>query len=122
MSLNIAVVTKVPSGDEEWGNVALAGLDLLWATNEKNEHYINKVVPFIDALTEMLGDAGQAAGFLLNMRAKVFELGEILFLDEGGREIVGAGRKPDKWMIEIETVDTIEEAIALSQRVTKEEV
>lgn len=117
----IVVVTKVPDRDEQmWGNLAVAGFDLRWATGERDENHLDKTIPFIDALVEMFGSKGQAASFLLNMRQEVFALGEILFLDANGRELIGPQRKPDKWLVEVTDVDTIEEAIALSKRVTRE--
>ena len=41
----------------------------------------------------------------------VFHLGEILILDQNGREAAGMGRKPSKWSVEYKEFDTIEEAI-----------
>lgn len=119
--MEIVVVTKVPEAGKESGNLAMAGFDLRWATGKKGDDYLDKTIPFLDALTEMLGDGRQAGGFLLNLRQPVFALGEILFLDGSGREFTGAGRKPSKWFIEVETVSTIEEAITLSLSVTKAE-
>jgi hypothetical protein len=47
----------------------------------------------------------------------VFGYGEILFLDPGtDREVIGGGRKPDKWDVEYVVVNTLDEAIALSRR------
>jgi hypothetical protein len=121
-NVDIVVVTKVPDGEKIGGNVAMAGFDLLWSTGERDETtHLDKTVPLLDALVEMLGDERMAAGFMLNLRQQVFQLGEIMFLDGAhGRELTGAGRKPSKWFIETETVDTIDEAIALSQRVVRE--
>lgn len=49
----------------------------------------------------------------------VFSPGEILFLSpETEREITGMGRKPRKWFVEYEYVDTLDEAIALSRKVS----
>lgn len=51
----------------------------------------------------------------------VFELGEILILNDLGREITGRGRKPSKWEVEYETfpatTDGLTKAILRAQEV-----
>lgn len=113
--MEIVVVTKIPTGEEESGNLALAGLDMFWATGEQDDNYLDKVKPLKDALTEMLGSEQQALGFILNLRQRVFEVGEILILNSYGREIGYPGRKPSKWFVETETVSSLEEAHELAQ-------
>lgn len=44
---------------------------------------------------------------------RVFTLGEILILDENGREYGGHGRKPSKWFVEVTEVKSLEDAIKL---------
>ena len=120
----IVVVTKVPETPEDIaGNLALA-FDLYWETNERDpKTYLSKAVPLVDGLERIFAEREVIAGLVLNMRAPVFKLGEILFLDGNGREITPAlgGRKPDKWLIETTTVDTLDEAIALSRQVCDDE-
>lgn len=54
---------------------------------------------------------------LLNLRTPVFHVGEILILAESGRELGYPGRKPSKWDVDVEYVDTLEEAVALADKV-----
>lgn len=119
----IVVVTKVPTGEEISGNLAMA-FDLYWDTDERDEKtYLTKAVPLMDGMTAAFGNEQVAAGIVFKMRAPVFSLGEILFLDGGRREITPAlgGRKPSKWFIETTTVNTLDEAIALSRQVCDDE-
>ncbi len=54
----------------------------------------------------------------LHMRAEVFEVSEILILDnETGREVSGQGRKPSKWDVEVEEFSKIEDAIKRAREV-----
>lgn len=48
-------------------------------------------------------------------RVPVFTLGEILILNNDGREIAGRGRKPSKWLVVCEEFETLEEAVARAQ-------
>lgn len=124
----IVVVTKVPDAEAgNAGNMALAGFDLYWTPddrlnedqNEKDEIGLDKVRPFVEVLKEMLEDpeGSKALSFILCLRQPVFHVGEILILDAGGREVGYPGRKPSKWSVEVETVETLDEAAALSHRV-----
>lgn len=54
---------------------------------------------------------------LLDLRTPVFYEGEILILDEGGREIGFPGRKPSKWDVDVVEVSSLEEAATLSHQV-----
>lgn len=59
---------------------------------------------------------------ILNLRTwvLVFTEGEILVVDEGGREIGGVGRKPSKWDVECVyySASELADAIAKSREVT----
>lgn len=56
----------------------------------------------------------------INVRIPAFELGEIVIVDlDTGREIDGAQRKPSKWVLEYEEVETLEEAIKIAQKQRK---
>ena len=114
--MEIAVVTKVPDPNESGGNLALGGLDLRWVTGKGDDH-LDETTDFVSALTDMFGDAQRAAGFVFNLRAPVFSLGEVLILDERGREVGYPGRKPDKWLVEVVTVSSLEEARDLAEKV-----
>jgi hypothetical protein len=48
---------------------------------------------------------------MIRVRLPVFSLGEILIVNDIGREFAGKGRKPSKWNVEYEEFDTIEQAI-----------
>lgn len=56
----------------------------------------------------------------LQLHMPVFTLGEILILDESGREVAGAGRKPSKWYVTCEEFNTVEEAVARAQQLEEE--
>ena len=51
------------------------------------------------------------------IRVPVFEPGEILIVDETGREVAGYCRKPSKWMVEYEEFDNLEEAIKRAREI-----
>lgn len=108
MSYTFAVIVKTPSGDERWGNLATA-LDVYRVVDEKTQenHYRETVIrlPWDDLLT---------------LRTEVFHVGEILILNEDGREVGYPGRKPRKWHVEVEEFDDLEKAIARSKEVFEE--
>lgn len=56
----------------------------------------------------------QFQGLAFHARYPVFHVGEILILDESGREFGYPGRKPSKWFIETEEFDDLDDAIRRS--------
>jgi hypothetical protein len=54
-----------------------------------------------------------------SMWMPVFELGEVVIVNESGREVVGHGRKADKWDVGYEEFDDIEQAIARAIEVSR---
>lgn len=60
----------------------------------------------------------------LNMRTPVFQVGEVLIVDDNGRELPYPGRKPAKWDVETEEfeIDRLGDALACSERVAAEEM
>jgi len=59
----------------------------------------------------------------LNFRGPVFHLGEVMIVeDTGGREVVGRGRKASKWDVNVETYDTVEEAVARAWEVAERDL
>ena len=50
----------------------------------------------------------------------VFELGEIIIVNESGREAIGRGRKADKWDVSYEEFTDIEQAIARAREVIEQ--
>jgi len=55
------------------------------------------------------------------IKLPVFQLGEIIVIDNNDREIGGAERKPDKWLIEYKIFNSIKKAIKKSLEVIKNE-
>ena len=51
----------------------------------------------------------------------VFEEGEILIVDESGREVAGLRRKPSKWYVEYEEFEDLEKAIERAKEVIRGE-
>ena len=102
MIYKFCVITKVPDPETDSGNLAAAILH--W----DKEHTAN--VPEKDLNTVKMFT-------LMAARMEVFTLGEILIVNEDGRETFGNGRKPSKWFIEHETFDTIDEAIIRANQV-----
>jgi hypothetical protein len=72
---------------------------------------------YSDNPEKQYGDDGKFSPIPLQlalvMRAPVFHVGEILILDDSGREISYPGRKPSKWDVEVHSCETLEEAIRL---------
>lgn len=101
--MKIAVVTRVGAA-EEGGNLAVA-MDL-WQQ---------------DALPSRMDPLGTwrpvEVMVQLAMRTRVFIPGEILILDDGGREVAGRGRAPGKWDVTLEYVDSLEAAAERAAKV-----
>lgn len=100
----IAVVTSVPD-EPDMGNLALAQV---WVETEQPDQSNGWRGRYESAL----GLMGPAA---IALRCAVFARGEILILDESGREVAGQGRRPAKWGVTIQECPTLEDAIVLSQ-------
>ena len=101
--MKIAVVTRVGPA-EEGGNLAVA-MDL-WQENTPPNRY------------DPIGTWRSAPAMLqLSLRTRVFIPGEILVLDDGGRELGARGRAPGKWDVSIEYCDTLEAAVARAAEV-----
>lgn len=113
----IVVVTRAP---KTTGNMATTlGLFIEVEQPSESNDWQGKVEPFMKWLSEFSPEL--ATHMLFKLRSQVFGVGEILFLDSIGREVTGAGRKPNKWDVDVQTVGTLEEAIALSKKVTDAE-
>lgn len=56
--------------------------------------------------------------FALWWRAPVFTLGEVLIVDEDGREVAGHRRKASKWDVDVEVFDLLTQAIVRAEEVT----
>lgn len=55
--------------------------------------------------------------FELDFHLPVFNVGEILILNDSGREVCYPGRKPSKWRVQVEEFTDLNEAIARSKQV-----
>jgi len=97
------VVTGTGEAVGDAGNLAVA-IDLMVQTEAP------------DASNGYLGSHQSAIHVLgpniaLQLRMPVFHVGEILIVDEDGREIGFPGRKPDKWDVTVVSYDHVEDAI-----------
>lgn len=115
MTPTYLVITKVPPPGSPL-NAALAGPIYLdpQATGGSIdwEH---------DTPMQLIGDAMGNRALHLWLRTDVFRLGEVL-ITNGEREVVGAGRRPDKWGVEYEQFDDIDKAIARAHEVSRIDV
>lgn len=100
--MKFGVVVRVPEGEDVAGNLALP---MAGAWISKHPQDPTRVEPVPPAL-------------LLALRCPVFHRGEILVLDEDGREVAGHGRKPSKWDVDVELFETIEQAVARAARLS----
>lgn len=104
-----AVVTNTsPEWGSSDGNLASAMLDLYLPKDGPNSEYVRAV------------ELPQYQGLAFHARSPVFHVGEILILDESGREYGYPGRKPTKWYIETESFDELTDAIERSRTVQDE--
>ncbi len=51
------------------------------------------------------------------IKAPTFKRGEIIIVDEWGREVDGPQRKPSKWDIKYRVFDNLEEAVKYAQKI-----
>lgn len=101
--MRFVVITKVPNPDEgEGGNLAAAGP--FYQEDPKDLLKCRDIDPQL------------AISIMINLRAAVFALGEIVIVgDADDRELVGHCRKPSKWFVETEIFDDIEKAVARAE-------
>ena len=96
------VITKVPPEDDLDGGNFASAMPLYFRTRE--EKIVSSVTFF-----------GVGA---MSVLAPVFTLGEILVLNESGREIAGHGRKPSKWSVTCEHFSDLNDAIKRAKEVS----
>lgn len=119
--MRLAVVTWVPDpeGPEGRGNLAAVIGELFV---DETGGRIAAQAPIV-RLEHMRGlSTQQAIGFVLSLRHEVFHIGEILVLDDDGREIGWPQRKPEKWHVRTQRfgIHEIEAAIALASQLTND--
>lgn len=68
----------------------------------------------------LASDPETSSDFRVRVRVEVWEVGELLILDESEREVSGRCRKPYKWGVGLKVFDRIEDAIACAVHVTDE--
>lgn len=54
---------------------------------------------------------------MIGLRQSVFHLGEIIIINENGREVAAPGRKADKWSVDTEVFDNLEDAVKRAEEV-----
>jgi hypothetical protein len=109
MSYTYAVITRV-ADPATGGNLAMA-FDLFHQTEQPDIEKGNYLGTFERVPMDIM----------LTLRAPVFEVGELLVLGESGREVLGAGRKPDKWDVDYEEFNAIEDAVRLAKDITEKD-
>jgi hypothetical protein len=111
MNYRYCVITELPSGGSR-GNMAH---DLAYPTGEDGglgplyttEYDSEKI------------DSKEAAEKLIQVESPVFEQGEIVVINEYGREVCGKGRKPKKWSVGYEVYESIDDAVARARQVSE---
>lgn len=135
MNVNVYVVTRAPMDS---GNMALF---LPYFSTEEDDQYGIPKVADVNAIAERIRKDVEAQNndeeyakravrefmaMVMNLRAPVFQPGEILLLGDDGREVTHPGRKPGKWDVDVQHVGNTDThgvmklAIELSQRITDE--
>lgn len=115
--IKIAVITKVPEPD---ANDKITGGNL---ANALPELYEEVTTP--DKSNDYLGTYKRASSealfnFMTTYHEPAFYLSEILILNDLGREIGYPGRKPDKWLVEYEVFETLEEAVTVAENLARD--
>lgn len=107
--VKFAVITDVPA-PEDSGNLALPFCVLI---EDEAPDESNGYKGVYRKIGELIGIEGY-----LRLRTQVFTLGEVLLVNDDGREIVGHGRKPNKWSVGFETFDDASKAVERSLEVS----
>lgn len=103
------VITKVPPPGDS-GNLAVA-FDLHVVKKERS--HANDFTETVQPIHEVIGVTA-----MLGLRKPVFQVGEVLIVDGGGREVAYPGRKTSKWSgVESEVFDDVESAVARASEV-----
>lgn len=111
--MEFAVITKVPERGDR-GNLATQFGNLFLDPQATGGSWDDPCQPLGQALGQPMIE--------MYVQSPVFALGEVLIMGGDGREIVGDGRKPSKWSVDVEYFDTVEEAVRRSHEVCSESV
>ncbi len=109
--MKLVVITEVP---ERKGIGNLASAIELYFEEERpspRNNFEGKVVDLHEV------DPNLAMIAALKLRAPVFHLGEVLLVDEDGREVGGLMRKPNKWDVTYEEFSLVGDAYRRVQEV-----
>jgi hypothetical protein len=109
MKIKFAVITEIdPTGNK--------ADDFLFL-----RHFTTGFGPEGDIIEQLYTDVDDPAEEdykrMTRVRLSVFALGEILILNEYGREVSGHERKPSKWRVKYEEFDNVEDAIKRAQAI-----
>lgn len=102
LNLRYAVITRIPRyPDEVVGEHGYRNMydDLIYYDDE------NLVLTEGDHLEEIEHSK------IFRIKRQTFRLGEVIPIDEYGREFGGDGRKPSKWVVDFEVYDSVIDAI-----------
>ncbi len=106
--MQFIVITKVPPPGNH-GNLAVAWEVYFEDPNSRPDY--EEVLP-------TLGEVIRSPSIVLALRMPVFHVGEVLICDYDGREIPYPGRKPDKWDVETESFQELENALVCASQVS----
>lgn len=134
MTYTYAVITAV-ADPASGGNMATFLPTGLWWVSEpatEANDYTETLRPFdFDAALQAAGPVvfsdgeGRSTGArplrMWDIRTPVFAVGELLVLNESGREVGANGRKPSKWFVEVEEFDNIDDAVRRAREVMEAE-
>ncbi len=112
-AFEFAVVTKIPDPGSDDSNLRSGMTDIFVKVGvEVREHprYERSVVKL---LPDVVG-----AGESLNYMLETFHVGEILIVDQYGREVGFPGRKPGKWGVTCEHFTDLDAAVDCARRHT----
>lgn len=116
-NFTIAVITRIPEANKgESGNLYHFP-DLYYEIQDGtwDETFTEYTPAVVANFWDRLIADGYPVADLMPM-GPLFELGQILFLNDYGR-CLASGLKPSKWEVEAVEVATLQEAIALSRKV-----
>ena len=108
MNYTFAVITKVPKPGE--GNEGHVVLVKDWDKDNEEQIYRFSTIEDFDNPNDYI-----------EAKIPVFNLGEVLILNDSGREVAGMQRKPSKWSVEVEEFDNLDDAVKKAQEVLKED-
>ncbi len=124
MAFTYAVITGV-ADPATGGNMATdTSLFDLWYVSEQASDDNNWTETLAKANPEgvtIVDDHGTPVSWL-HLRRPVFHVGELLILNESGREVTYPGRKPSKWFVDVAEYDDLDAALARANEIRDAEM